>query len=163
MCLALRSLSCDSAGIRLLCFCQRHSTGAQQALADNGAQAHLRKTPSAHPEQQEQQKAAVMSPPPVIDTTMPPGTASRALVYNHALRRGHRAPEKVAAALAKRKFVRPLPYLVTEGACSLDTLRRCMGHMAGWQRNWAPAGSGSGSACYCCMYCSCLNIDSAGF
>ena len=33
--------------------------------------------------------------------------------YNHELRRGHRAPDAIAAALAKRAFVRATPYLVT--------------------------------------------------
>lgn len=36
--------------------------------------------------------------------------------YNHELRRGHRAPDAIAAALAKRAFVRATPYLVT-AAC----------------------------------------------
>ncbi len=38
---------------------------------------------------------------------------SRCIPYNHDLRRGHRAPDAIAAALAKRAFVRATPYLVT--------------------------------------------------
>ena len=38
---------------------------------------------------------------------------SRCMPYNHELRRGHRAPDAIAAALAKRAFVRATPYLVT--------------------------------------------------
>ena len=40
---------------------------------------------------------------------------SRCTPYNHELRRGHRAPDAIAAALAKRAFVRATPYLVTLG------------------------------------------------
>lgn len=39
--------------------------------------------------------------------------SSRCMPYNHELRRGHRAPDALAAALAKRAFVRATPYLVT--------------------------------------------------
>jgi len=38
--------------------------------------------------------------------------SSRALPFNHALRRGLRAPEAVAASLAKRNFLEALPYEV---------------------------------------------------
>lgn len=52
------------------------------------------------------------------------GACARETPYNHALKRGHRAPEAIAAALAKRAFVRAVPYLVAEGACSLAQLHR---------------------------------------
>ena len=43
--------------------------------------------------------------------------ASRETAYNHELRRGQRAPDALAAALAKRAYVRKVPYLVsTAGA-----------------------------------------------
>ena len=54
----------------------------------------------------------------------PSAGSSRELPYNHALRRGHRAPEAVAAALAKRAFVRAVPFLVAEGTCGLAVLHR---------------------------------------
>ena len=41
-----------------------------------------------------------------------PEGCARCLPYNFALRRGQRAPEAVAAAQAKRLFVRSVPYLV---------------------------------------------------
>ena len=42
--------------------------------------------------------------------------SSRETAYNHELRRGQRAPDARAAALAKRAFVRATPYLVTTAA-----------------------------------------------
>lgn len=45
---------------------------------------------------------------------------SRCLPYNHELRRGHRAPDALAAAAAKRRFVRATPYRVTTAPQAVD-------------------------------------------
>lgn len=47
--------------------------------------------------------------------SLPQHTAgcARGLPYNHALRRGHREPDAIAAAAAKRLFVRQTPYFTT--------------------------------------------------
>ena len=56
--------------------------------------------------------------------------ASREAAYNHELRRGQRAPDALAAALAKRAYVRKVPYLV-----SAATLPRPAGLL---ERSWGP-------------------------
>ena len=56
--------------------------------------------------------------------------ASREAAYNHELRRGQRAPDALAAALAKRAFVRKVPYLVSTAA-----LPRPIGQLEG---SWGP-------------------------
>ena len=56
--------------------------------------------------------------------------ASREAAYNHELRRGQRAPDALAAALAKRAYVRKVPYLV-----STAMLPRPTGQL---ERSWGP-------------------------
>ena len=56
--------------------------------------------------------------------------ASREAAYNHELRRGQRAPDALAAALAKRAYVRKVPYLV-----STAMLPRPVGQLEG---SWGP-------------------------
>ena len=56
--------------------------------------------------------------------------ASREAAYNHELRRGQRAPDALAAALAKRAYVRKVPYLVSTAA-----LPRPIGQLEG---SWGP-------------------------
>ena len=56
--------------------------------------------------------------------------ASREAAYNHELRRGQRAPDALAAALAKRAYVRKVPYLVSTAA-----LPRLTGQL---ERSWGP-------------------------
>ena len=56
--------------------------------------------------------------------------ASREAAYNHELRRGQRAPDAQAAALAKRAYVRKVPYLVSTAA-----LPRLTGQL---ERSWGP-------------------------
>ena len=71
------------------------------------------------------QHAPLQAPAPLVTAAAEhAGASSREAPYNHALRRGHRAPEAVAAALAKRAFVRAVPFLVADGECSLARLHR---------------------------------------
>ena len=55
----------------------------------------------------------------------------REAAYNHELRRGQRAPDALAAALAKRAYVQEVPYLVSTAA-----LPRPLGQLEG---SWGPA------------------------
>ena len=48
-------------------------------------------------------------------------SCSRAVPYNRNLRRGHREPDAIAAALAKRCYVQHTPYLL-QGAMQHDNV-----------------------------------------
>lgn len=56
--------------------------------------------------------------------------------YNSALRRGHREPEALAAALRKRSFVQNMPYIVT--GCMRHRPHRDIKGFAGslWSWHW---------------------------
>ncbi|KAL4440395.1 hypothetical protein ABPG75_003396 [Micractinium tetrahymenae] len=89
-----------------LAFCPAHSEQRYPRDAAAAAPAVARKRrrqEHQHQQQQQQQQAA-----PPAD----PCGAARALPFNHAARRGLRAPEAEAAALAKRRFMCATPYLV---------------------------------------------------
>lgn len=79
----------------------------------------------------EQQKLAIEPPFPISETQNPSprlldnvlcsnepvteaaGSAARMRPFNHAVRRGMRAPEAIECGLAKRKFLQQTPYLVS--------------------------------------------------
>ena len=110
---------CDHAGARRICFCRRHSAAAQATVAHHP-------TPSRVASGMTAALQHVHLPAlPGQYLLRASGACSREIPYNHALRRGHRAPEAVAAAIAKRAFVRAVPYLVTEGEGTLAHLHRC--------------------------------------
>lgn len=108
-------------GVRLLCFCKRHSAAAEVAMAQTPAPS---RRPTIPPNETTATATNTTTTLTVTAREGPSGGCSREGVYNHALRRGHRAPEAVAAALAKRAFVRAVPYLVSEGCCSTHALSR---------------------------------------
>ncbi|KAL3683187.1 hypothetical protein R1sor_001209 [Riccia sorocarpa] len=85
------------AGLQMLTFCKKHKPAAQGRRA---------KTKS-------QQNIAVASIAPSDTPSRNPSGCARTEPYNSALRRGHREPEALAAALRKRSFVQNQPYSVT--------------------------------------------------
>jgi hypothetical protein len=86
------------------------SGGTQQQQAAGAAAGSSAQQQDPLPPPQQQQGEQQQQPP-----SMPAPHAygaTRARPFNHAARRGQRAPEAVAAAEAKRGFVRCLPYVV---------------------------------------------------
>lgn len=81
-------------------FCPKHSRERYPPAAAPAAGA---KRPYEQQRQQQQQQPALLQAP---------CSAARAVPFNPAARRGQRAPEAEAAALAKRQFMRATPYLV---------------------------------------------------
>lgn len=126
---------CD--GRRLVCFCARHTAAASAAAAaaavpaaafgtcaDAAARLALKAGPAASRPNEKPKQSPTASP------TKTHGAAqrkcARAAEFGHALRRGARAPEALAAALAKRAFVRAKPYLVrTARAAGAPPRSRC--------------------------------------
>lgn len=113
-------------GRRLVCFCARHAAadtnpapygpgasaggaggagqGVRQGVGAGGACAGSRADCAGA-------AAAATGRPPCASGTLE--GCSRTHPFDHALRRGARAPEALAAALAKRSFVRARPYVVS--------------------------------------------------
>ncbi|BDA44310.1 probable histone-lysine N-methyltransferase TRX1 [Coccomyxa sp. Obi] len=118
-----------SAGLRLMCYCQKHTallgpaTGKTRMSIVTGLP--MRSLHSLNKAAATAHRSAALddttaAPSAPADTVADPGRnktgdapCSRCMPYNHELRRGHRAPDAIAAALAKRAFVRATPYLVT--------------------------------------------------
>ncbi|CAL8470279.1 g9821 [Coccomyxa elongata] len=118
-----------SAGLRLMCYCQKHTallgsaTGKARMSIVTGLpmrSLHSLNKPSAAAHCSTAPDNTIVAPSAPADALADPGSnrtgdepCSRCMPYNHELRRGHRAPDAIAAALAKRAFVRATPYLVT--------------------------------------------------
>ncbi|KAG6544106.1 hypothetical protein Mapa_014523 [Marchantia paleacea] len=84
-------------GLQLLTYCKKHKPAAQGGCIKPQSQQHV---------------AAAR----IVQTDCPQPSSSgcaRGEPYNSALRRGHREPEALAAALRKRSFVQNMPYIVT--------------------------------------------------
>jgi hypothetical protein len=121
-------------GWRLVCYCARNTAAAGPAGA-----AHAAATAAAAREcAGASARPSSAAEPPVGSPNAEPGGARRAggceggcartRAFDHGLRRGERAPEALAAALAKRAFVRSVPYLVsgTRGATPLPSRCYCV-------------------------------------
>lgn len=91
--------------------CLVPAVGEQQLSRQASLAAATSAAVSGGARQQQSAAAAAGEPPQGPRITHPYGSA-RAIPFNHAARRGQRAPEAVAAAEAKRLFVRSRPYLV---------------------------------------------------
>ena len=114
-------------GVRRLCYCPRHdprtaSGRAVSASARTFGLSDRRAKSSVVPltaEAGDISRPPVTGADPLADVQPLPTSlghsagCSRAVEYDHALRRGHREPNAVAAAAAKRRFVRQTLYLTS--------------------------------------------------
>ena len=156
-------------GRRLVCFCARHAAAdanpvpyagpgaaadgagaAGQGVGAGGACVESRRidcagAAAAH--------SAAPGCPPCSAGTLK--GSSRTRPFDHALRRGARAPEALAAALAKRLFVRARPYVVsTARAGAAPPPSRCfrvVAPSAGGSCDMARAKSGSRAESGVCL------------
>ena len=88
-------------GARLVCHCARHTPAVP---AEGVSRAATAPAPSGF-----------LQP---VWLEVSKEESSRCRPFNHALRRGHREPDVIAAALAKRRFVCVTPYLIGHGESS---------------------------------------------
>ena len=115
-------------GRRLVCFCVRHAaadacarpvTCAGPGAAAGGANAAARGVGAGGPGAGSRaESAGALAASAELPSYLPCAAitlegSSRTWPFNHALRRGARAPEALAAALAKRAFVQAKPYIVS--------------------------------------------------
>jgi len=145
-------------GVRRLCYCPKHdprtaSGWAVSASARTTGISRRRATTSAVPLAAE---AGDISKPPITEAApladghpLPTSLGhsagcSRAVEYDHALRRGHREPNAVAAAAAKRRFVRQTLYLTSRSRS--DPSERPQ-HRALTSLQPAAEAAGDGSCC----------------
>jgi len=118
-------------GWRLVCYCARHTAAAGPAGAAHAAATAAAARECAGASARPSPAAEV----PVGSPDAEPGGARRASgceggcartrAFDHGLRRGERAPEALAAALAKRAFVRSVPYLVSGAGGATPPPSRC--------------------------------------
>ena len=113
-------------GVRRLCYCARHDplTAPRRAVLamartsgiSSQSARHARVPPTAGTANVGKQPSTEDKPPTDGEHPLPTSLGhsagcSRAVAYDHALRRGHREPNAVAAAAAKRHFMRQTLYL----------------------------------------------------
>ena len=133
-------------GVRRLCYCARHdprSASARAAVAGGRAYDAIGNVAPAQPQGTDGSPSdtavAMHAPAEQLPTSLGhPMGCSRAVPYNHALRQGHREPYAVAAAAAKRRFVRQTLYLT---ACGRSDLCERPPHCVLSPEEWAKKGA----------------------
>lgn len=113
---------------------------ASEALPGTGQATSASRTASGVLAQPPQGARAAATPAAGWTPPANPAGAARCLVYDFALRRGQRAPEAMAAAKAKRLFVRATPYLVGGPKQQLPAAvppSCCTHHPPGWRARQA--------------------------
>ena len=138
-------------GVRRLCYCVRHdprSTSTAAAIVVGRAAGATGNIATAPAQATHGCPAGVIAA--VHAAAEQPLTSlghamgcSRAVAYNHALRQGHREPYAVAAAAAKRRFVRQTLYLTIRGRS--DPCDRPL-HRVLSPEQWATEGAGGSGA-----------------
>ncbi|KAL2612135.1 hypothetical protein R1flu_023827 [Riccia fluitans] len=113
----------NDAGLQMLTYCKKHRPAAK----------------GRHAKSKSQQTVAATS---IVPSDLPPCNTSgcaRSEPYSSVLRRGHREPEALAAALRKRSFVKNQPYSVT-GCMRNPPEHDLKGSGASlWSRHWKQA------------------------
>ncbi|CAM6106755.1 unnamed protein product [Calypogeia fissa] len=119
-------------GLQLLTYCKKHRLQSAQGSSVRPQSQQTVTAPQNCPT-----VSPLLPPPPPFN----PSGCARSEPYNVASRRGHRQPEALAAALAKRFFVENKPYFVT--GCQRNAPNQDFKAPGGslWSWHWKPSKS----------------------